>query len=136
MMKKLLYFLLYFTTIFHYAQETVIPTSEQNVDKNAVYKSGQAKLDKEFKRALTYVVAENYVLNGVITFSIYVNDVGLTKIVDMKPTFKNQKLLLDDLNYVLRKSHKNWDPAQKNNKKVGSIYHYIIDFNTEVYDHD
>ncbi|MFC4413777.1 hypothetical protein [Kaistella carnis] len=45
-------------------------------------------------------------------------------------------MLLDDLNYVLRKTNKNWEPAEKNNKKLSSIYQYEITFNTEVYDHD
>ena len=50
--------------------------------------------------------------------------------------FKNDQLLLDDLNYVLRKTHKNWEAALKDNKPVNSVYYYKINFTTDVYDHD
>ena len=135
-MKQTLLFLIFFATISHYGQMNPAESSPKELDKNASYKLGKAKLDKEFKRALTYTVAENYVINGIVTFSLHINDAGLAKIVDIKPKFKNHQLLLDDLNYVLRKTHKNWEAAEKDNKKVSSIYHYQINFNTEVYDHD
>ena len=134
-MNKFLLIILSLTAIHHYSQNS----SEQRTksfDREASYKLGKEKLDKEFIRALTYTVSENYVINGVVTFSLYVNDTGFAKIVDIKPKFKNHQLLLDDLNYVLRKTNKNWEPAEKNNKKVSSIYQYEITFNTEVYDHD
>lgn len=135
-MKKFLFIIFSFTAILYYPQQNPTEQSPKDLDKNASYKLGKAKLDKDFKRALTYAVSENYVINGIVTFSLYINDAGLAKIVDMKPKVKNYQLLLDDLNYVLRKTHKNWEAAEKNNKKVSSIYHYGINFNTEVYDHD
>ncbi len=43
---------------------------------------------------------------------------------------------MDDLNYVLKKPHKNWEPAYKQGKPAQSFVIYKINFNTEVYDHD
>jgi hypothetical protein len=60
----------------------------------------------------------------------------VAKIVDVKPKVKNYDLFLTDINYVLRKTNKKWIPAQKDNKPVSSNYTFIINFNTEVYDHD
>ena len=134
-MSKTFWFLLLFVGSLIDAQQNP-NTIPKDWEKDAFYKLGKEKLDKDFKRALTYTVAENYVINGVVTFALYINENGLAKIIDMKPKFKNDQLLLDDLNYVLRKTHKNWQPAQKENKPVNSIYYYKIDFTTEVYDHD
>ena len=134
-MKNTFLFLLLFAASLFGAQQNPDTVSKE-WEKDAFYKLGKEKLDKDFKRAITYTVAENYVINGVVTFALYINENGLAKIIDMKPKFKNDQILLDDLNYVLRKTHKNWQPAQKENKAVNSIYYYKIDFTTEVYDHD
>ena len=134
-MKNTFLFLLLFATSLFAAQQNS-DTIPKGWEKDAFYKLGKEKLDKDFKRAISYTVAENYIINGVVTFALYINENGLAKIIDMKPKFKNDQLLLDDLNYVLRKTHKNWQPAQKENKAVNSIYYYKIDFTTEVYDHD
>lgn len=134
MKNTFLFLLLFVASLFGAQQKT--NTIPKDWEKDAFYKLGKEKLDKDFKRAITYTVAENYVINGVVTFALYINENGLAKIIDMKPKFKNDQLLLDDLNYVLRKTHKNWQPAQKENKAVNSIYYYKIDFTTEVYDHD
>ncbi|MGA9213367.1 hypothetical protein [Kaistella sp.] len=131
-MKKLLFIIFYFTATLHNAQEQ----SPKDWDKNAHYKLGEKKLQKDFNRALSFAVDQNYAINGTMTFAIYINDTGLAKIIDIQPKVKNYELLLDDLNYVLRKKHKNWEPAQKNNKPVNSVFYYQINFNTEVYDHD
>ena len=134
-MKNAISFLLMLVGLLFSAQQIPNPVPKE-WDKDAFYKLGKEKLHKDFKRALTYTVAENYVINGIVTFAIYVDEKGFAKIIDMKPKFKNDQLLLDDLNYVLRKTHKNWQAAQKANKPVKSIYYYKINFNTEVYDHD
>lgn len=134
MKNTFLFLLLFMASLFGAQQKT--NTIAKDWEKDAFYKLGKEKLDKDFKRAITYTVAENYVINGVVTFALYINENGLAKIIDMKPKFKNDQLLLDDLNYVLRKTHKNWQPAQKENKAVNSIYYYKIDFATEVFDHD
>ena len=68
-MTKFLLIILSLTAIQHYSQNS----SEQrpkNFDKEASYKLGKEKLHKEFIRALTYTVSENYVINGVVTFSL------------------------------------------------------------------
>lgn len=134
MKNTFLFLLLFVASLFGTQQKTT--TIPKDWEKDAFYKLGKEKLGKDFKRAITYTVAENYVINGVVTFALYINENGLAKIIDMKPKFKNDQILLDDLNYVLRKTHKNWQPAQKENKAVNSIYYYKIDFTTEVYDYD
>ena len=135
-MKKLLLIIFSFASLILYSQENSAEPTSKDLDKSAYYKPGEKKLQKDFNRALSYAVDQNYAVNGVMTFAIYINDAGLAKIIDVKPKVKNYKLLLDDLNYVLRKTHKNWEAAQKNSKPVSSIYYYQITFNTEVYDHD
>lgn len=135
-MKQL--FLIIFTLVgtFLYSQKNAADSNPKELDKEAFYKPGEKKLQKDFNRALSYAIDQNYSVNGVLTFAIYINDTGLAKIIDVKPKVKNHQLLLNDLNYVLKKSHKNWEPAQKNSKPINSIYYYQITFNTEVYDHD
>ncbi len=135
-MKFFLSIVLSFFGLMLYAQENSLEPNSKDLDKVAFYKPGETKLHKDFQRALSYAVDQNYVVNGTMTFAIYINDTGLAKIIDVKPKVKNHQLLLDDLNYVLRKPHKNWEAAQKSNKPVSSIYYYQITFNTEVYDHD
>lgn len=135
-MTRSLFFLCSFLGLFLYSQEIPTEFPSENADKKAYYKPGEKKLQKDFNRALSFAVDENYIVNGVMTFAIYIDDTGLAKIIDVKPKVKNHQLLIKDLNYVLKKSHKNWQPAEKNNKKVSSIYYYEITFNTEVYDHD
>lgn len=135
-MKLFLPIVFFFLSLMHYSQENSPESTSKNLDKTAYYKLGEKKLQKEFNRALSFAVDQNYNVNGVLTFAIYINDAGLAKIIDVKPKVKNHQLLLDDLNYVLRKTHKNWEAAVKNNQKVSSIYYYEITFNTEVYDHD
>ena len=135
-MKLFLSIVFSFVSLMHYSQENSSDPTTKDLDKTAYYKLGQKKLQKDFNRALSYAVDQNYNVNGVLTFAIYINDTGLAKIIDVKPKVKNHQLLLNDLNYVLRKTHKNWEAAVKNNQKVSSIYYYEITFNTEVYDHD
>lgn len=135
-MTKSLFILFSFLGLFLYSQENPTEPSPDNTDKKAYYKPGEKKLQKDFNRALSFAVDQNYVVNGVMTFAIYIDDTGLAKIIDVKPKVKNHQLLIKDLNYVLKKSHKNWEAAEKNSKKVSSIYYYEITFNTEVYDHD
>ena len=134
-MKKNFLFLFLMTAVFHYSQLAEKPSSE-NGDKSAYYKPGEAKLYREFERALSYAVDQNYYVHGLMTFSIFIDENGKAKIIDVEPKVKNHKLLMDDLNYVLKKSHKNWEPAQKDSKPVQSFCIFKIDFNTEVYDHD
>ncbi|MCZ2083742.1 MAG: hypothetical protein LC112_05670 [Flavobacteriales bacterium] len=135
-MKQLLIIIFSLVGIVLYSQENPADSNPKDWDKEAFYKPGEKKLQKDFDRALSYSVDQNYSINGPMTFAIYINDTGLAKIVDVKPKVKNHQLLLNDLNYVLKKSHKNWEPAQKNNKPINSIFYYKITFNTEVYDHD
>lgn len=135
-MNRLLLLIFTLAGLLLFSQKNATYPVSKEVDKMASYKLGKEKLDKEFKRALTYTVAENYVINGVVTFALYINQAGLAKIIDLQPKFKNDQLLLDDLNYVLRKTHKNWEAALKDNKPVNSVYYYKINFTTDVYDHD
>ena len=135
-MKNLLLIIFSLVASFLYSQENAENSNPKEWDKEAFYKPGEKKLHNDFNRALSFAVDQDYVINGEMTFAIYVNDTGLAKIIDVKPKVKNHQLLLNDLNYVLRKSHKNWIAAQKNSKPVNSIYYYKISFNTEVYDHD
>lgn len=123
-------------SVLHYSQQNHTEQSPAGWDKNPVYKPGKKELDKAIKRALIYTVAENFVINGVVTFALYIDQSGSAKMIDIKPKFKNDQLLLDDLNYVLRKTHKNWEAAQKDGKPVNSVYYYKINFSTDVYDHD
>lgn len=135
-MRKSLFILLAFFSLTISAQQQKSDSLSKNYDKNAFYKPGETKLHREFYRALSYAVDQNYLILGEMTFALYIDDTGLAKIIDINPKVKNYQPLMDDLNYVLKKTHKNWEPAQKNNIKVSSIYYYKIAFNTEVYDHD
>ena len=107
----------------------------KNWDVDPYYKEGSDKYFAEFRRAITYV-HQDYTVFGKMTFSVFVDDKGVAKIVDVKPKVKNYDLFLTDINYVLRKKNKKWIAAQKDNKPVSSNYTFIINFNTEVYDHD
>jgi hypothetical protein len=131
--KKKLLFIWLFVGIFVFPQQN---SESKNWDVNAFYKPGETLLKKEFNRALSYAVDQNFVVYGTLTFSIFVDSNGKAKIVDVIPKVKNYKLLLDDLNYVLRKSNKNWEAARKDSKPVQSLFYYQIRFNTEVYDED
>ncbi|MBN9311561.1 MAG: hypothetical protein BGO40_04305 [Chryseobacterium sp. 39-10] len=129
MVKKLLQFFFALMVINTFSQQ-------KTWDKDPYYKEGNKKLNEEFQRAIDYAVDQNYVVYGKMTFTIFINDKGIAKIIDVTPKVKNQKMLIDDLNYVLKKSNKKWVSATKETKPVQSFYHLTINFNTEVYDHD
>ncbi|UOE41272.1 hypothetical protein MTP09_01100 [Chryseobacterium suipulveris] len=69
-------------------------------------------------------------------FTLFIDEKGIAKIVDVSPKVKNQQAMIDDLNYVLRRPNKNWEAARKDDQPVKSFYIYTVNFNTEVYDHD
>ena len=129
MVKKLLQFFFALMVINTFSQQ-------KTWDKDPYYKEGNKKLNEEFQRAIDYAVDQNYVVYGKMTFTIFINDKGIAKIIDVTPKVKNQKMLIDDLNYVLKKSNKKWVSATKETKPVQSFYNLTINFNTEVYDHD
>lgn len=105
-------------------------------EKDPYYKDGEAVLHKEFNRALNYAVDQNYNIVGHIKFTLFIDDKGTAKIIDISPKVKNSEALIDDLNYVLKKSNKKWEAARNQDKPVKSFYIYQITFNTEIYDHD
>ena len=93
-MKLFLSIVFSFVSLMHYSQENSSDPTTKDLDKTAYYKLGQKKLQKDFNRALSYAVDQNYNVNGVLTFAIYINDTGLAKIIDVKPKVKNHQLLL------------------------------------------
>ena len=60
----------------------------------------------------------------------------MAKIIDVTPKVKNSELFVNDLNYILKKANKRWVAAQKGTEPVKSVYVYMVNFNTEVFDHD
>lgn len=116
--------------------EIFVFAQQKNWEKDPYYKDGEAVLHKEFNRALNYAVDQNYNIVGQIKFTLFIDDKGIAKIVDISPKVKNSEALIEDLNYVLRKSNKKWEAARNQNQPVKSFYIYQITFNTEVYDHD
>ena len=135
-MKNLIIICILFSSIFCFSQQKVDSISVNDLSKTASYKSGNEKFKKDLERAVDYAVDGNYVVYGTMTFTFLIDETGKAKIVDVKPRLKNSQKLIDDLNYLLKRSNKNWEPARKDGKAVPSHFNYQIKFNTEVYDHD
>lgn len=133
-MQAVLSFLLIFFGTFLFAQSPAVQNEEALTP--AHYKPGTAELTKEFMRALDYAVDQNYHINGRFIFTFQIGKEGVAKIIDVQPKVQNTQALLDDLNYVLKKSHKRWQPAVRNGVRESSLYKFEIHFNTDTYDHD
>lgn len=70
-MKNTFLFLLLFAASLFGAQQNPDTVSKE-WEKDAFYKLGKEKLDKDFKRAITYTVTENYVINGVSLLLLFI----------------------------------------------------------------
>ncbi|WP_234109693.1 MULTISPECIES: hypothetical protein [Chryseobacterium] len=115
---------------------TLFFSQQKTWDKDPYYKEGEQRLKREFNRALSYAVDQNYNVVGKMIFTLFIDDSGIARIIDVSPKVKNQQSLIDDLNYVLKKPNKKWEPARKDDRAVKSFFWYTVNFNTEVYDHD
>ena len=135
-MKNILFLVVLFFGFYSFSQQKVDSLSPKPLTTPAFYKSGAEKFQKDFHRALSYAVDGNYVVYGTMTFTFLINEKGKAKIIDVKPRLKNSQKLVDDLNYLLKKSNKNWEAAEKDDMPIQSTFNYQIKFNTEVYDHD
>ncbi|MDR2237499.1 MAG: energy transducer TonB [Chryseobacterium sp.] len=136
MKKYFLLFPLLFIGIKSFSQNTA-QAGTQPYTQKAEFPGGDAAFSKQFMNMLhAYVNAENYAINGTVTFVINIDKNGKMDRLDILPKIKNSEMFIDDVKYALKKVKGKWKPAMKDGVPVESKYIFRVNFTTGTYDMD
>lgn len=134
-MKKILFLILTFIGVSAFSQNSLQIPKTWDVD--AVFDGGEASLQKEISKALKYVVTSNYFVDGKISLVLQINEDGKYFVNSVYPVnLKNKQAFKDDMNYVIKRFKKKFQPATFQGKPVKSLFIYEINFSTMSYDED
>lgn len=89
--------------------------------KPASFDGGAAAYKEILKKYMyTYLNSDFYTLNGEFTFTLSIDATG--KVIDIvgEPKVLNSEIFFDDMQYVVRRIKKNWNPALCNGQPVKS----------------
>jgi hypothetical protein len=134
-MKKFLFLVVTFIGLSAFSQNSL--QIQKTWDVDAVFDGGKESLQKEINKALEYVIQSNYVVEGKVTLVLQINEDGKYFLNSVYPAnLKNKQAFKDDMNYVIKRFKKKWQPATFHGKPVKSLFIYKINFSTMSYDED
>ena len=92
---------------------------------------GMKAFRKEVVESLNnYLDWETYNPKGTFLISFSIDENGDITNVDIEPKVENNKILLEDVKFALKKNKRKWSPAKKNGTPVKSWFRMPINFNS------
>ncbi len=124
-----------FFTISAFSQDNI--QIKKTWEVNPTFDGGIENLQKEISNTLKYVIHSNYFVDGKITMVLQINEDGKYFVHSVYPkNLQNKDAFVSDMNYMLKRSKKRWQPATTNGKPVKSFFTYNINFSMMNYDED